>query len=752
MTVNTCNPILLIDDDAELLAGFRRRVGRQNVLRFLTEPQEALEVIRREGMFAVVISDMRMPQIDGLAFLRQVRRLCPETVCMILTGADEQSPAVQAVNDGYIFRFLKKPCSKEALTQAIDQACQEFDNRCRRNGFLYRLNKINQTQSVVEVEVGALAVTGFTGVDFTASSSRWEEMTLPEDRPAVQAFYEHAWAGKPTDPIEYRLRRKDGTLRWVRNTLLNRYTGSDVCPLTLEGQIQDITEQKRMEQDLEQTRRRYEKIVANVPGLVFQCQMQSNGDFAFTFVSHSCLRLLGVTSEQIYTDNGLFFEAFDPDDRSRFFSKLADSAERLTPLVWQGCHTCDKTPRWFQMTAQPERLADGSVVWDGLLMEITEQKQSERHAEFLAQISKENPNPVLRVNEEGRIIYANDAAAPLLSIWDRQSGQILPQDVVETVLKVSGSDRHRTVEQRCDDHYYAIVFAPVRGATDVNLYARDITKIKIAELELRNANQALIEHDRLKSEFVSTVTHELRTPLCIFRNILSNALAEVHGPISKRLRENLEMAQTGVERLSRIISDFLDMTKIEAGSLQLNLDICSLNDVIVETCRSLKLLAAAKKIKIQTILPSRDCLTWIDRDRIVQVLVNLIGNAIKFISIRGRIVVRLDEDRDGFRIGVEDDGPGLTPEEMARVFDRFVQTKNLKGPGRHGTGLGLAISRELVRMHGGQIRVESQVGKGCVFWFTLPRKPLSQAMPSAPATAAWGEPVTPNFSLGDQNH
>jgi signal transduction histidine kinase len=273
----------------------------------------------------------------------------------------------------------------------------------------------------------------------------------------------------------------------------------------------------------------------------------------------------------------------------------------------------------------------------------------------------------------------------------------------------------------CSDRYYAIVFAPLSSSGNVNLYARDITEIKIAEMELRKANKELIEHDRLKSEFVSTVTHELRTPLCIFRNIISNALAGVHGTISKRLKENLEMAQQGVERLSRIISDFLDISKIEAGSLHLDVTLCSVNEMITETCRSLKLLASAKKIKIQTTLPARQSFAWVDRDRVVQVLVNLIGNAIKFIPIRGKIDVILEEDNEQVTIRVQDDGPGLTQEEMMRIFDRFVQAKILKGPGEHGTGLGLAISRELVMMHGGRIWVESEVGKGCVFSFTLPK-------------------------------
>ena len=723
MAVSPSETILLVDDDAALLEGFRRRLNGRFSVRTFTHPLQALEAIRREGPFPVVVSDMRMSEMDGLSLLHRVRRYHPQTVGIILTGDGDQELAVQALNDGHVFRFLKKPCPNEELRQAIEDALQENRNRRCRSGFQYRLYQKNQAAAEVEVGAGCYSVTGYSGLDFCDHPHRWNELVHPDDGSHVEAFYAEAWAGRPVEPMEYRLRRKDGTVAWVRNTLLCHQSGNPACCLRLEGQIQDITQQKQTELELEQARRRYEKMVANVPGLVFQCLMRSDGEFKFEFVSHSCLELLGVTAAQIAADSGLFFAAFAAEDRSCFYRKLADSAERLTPLVWQGCHTIGKTVRWFQGTARPERLADGCVLWDGLLVDITEQKQSERHAEFLAQFPKENPNPVLRVNEEGRIIYANDASSPLLERWDRQAGQLLPQDLYENVVRARQSGVPLAHEVRCGDHYYAIFFTPVRVGSDVNLYARDITEIKIAEIELRNANRELIEHDRLKSEFISTVTHELRTPLCIFRNILSNTLAGVHGPISNRLKNNLEMAQQGVERLSRIITDFLDISKIESGGLQLNLCLCLMNELIVETCCSLKFLAAAKKIKIQTLLPDKQSFAWVDRDRIIQVLINLVGNAIKFIPLRGRIIVMLEENNDNVTVRVKDDGPGLTKEEMGRIFDRFVQAKIVKGPGEHGTGLGLSISRGLVQMHGGKIWVESEVGKGCVFSFTIPRQP-----------------------------
>lgn len=730
MTVTSCDTILLVDDDAHLLEGFRRRLCSHFNLKTFTAPSQALDAIRQEGPFSVIVSDMRMPEMDGLSLLRCVQRYHPESVCIILTGDGDQELAVQSLNEGHIFRFLKKPCPHEGLRQAIEDAIQEHHSRSFQSGFQYRLLQQGQSPTEVEVGAGCLAVTGHSGLDFLDHPERWDELVFPEDRIGVDAFYAKAREGRPIEPIEYRLRRKDQSVAWVRNTLLSRQADTTIGGLRLEGQLQDITVQKKMERDLDLSRRRYEKMVANVPGLVFQCMMRSDGEFKFIFVSHSCLEQLGVTAEQICADHGLFFKAFTAEDRSRFYRKLAESAEQLSPMLWQGCHTVGKTVRWFQGTARPERLANGCVLWDGLLVDISEQKLSERQSEFLAQFPKENPNPVLRVNEEGRIIYANEASCPLLELWDRQVGQLLPQNLYEAVLKARQAGTPLTHELRCRDRYYAIVCAPVNAGTDVNLYARDVTDVKIADIELRKANRELIEHDRLKSDFISTVTHELRTPLCIFRNILSNALAGVHGPISKRLKENLEMAQQGVERLSRIISDFLDISKIESGSLQLDLCLCSLNELITETCRSLKLLASAKKIRIQTTLPAKHSFAWVDRDRIVQVLINLIGNAIKFIPIRGRIEVILEEHEDQITIQVRDDGPGLSREDMSRIFDRFVQAKIVKGPGQHGTGLGLTISRGLVQMHSGTLWVESEPGKGCVFSFTIPRQ-LNAKLPQS---------------------
>ena len=236
------------------------------------------------------------------------------------------------------------------------------------------------------------------------------------------------------------------------------------------------------------------------------------------------------------------------------------------------------------------------------------------------------------------------------------------------------------------------------------------------------ANEVLREHDRLKSEFVSTVSHELRTPLCIFKNIISNALAGVMGKLSPKLQDNLRMADKSVDRLSRIIGDFLDISKIESGTLQLHCAEVTLQTIIEEVAQPLQALAAAKSIRIELDLPESDLPIMADRDRIIQVLTNLIGNAIKFIPVGGWIRVELTDQPTEVEIAVHDNGPGLTPEEMKKVFDRFVQIHKIAGAGEHGTGLGLTIAKNLVEMHHGRIWIESVPGCGCCFRFTLPKQ------------------------------
>jgi signal transduction histidine kinase len=251
---------------------------------------------------------------------------------------------------------------------------------------------------------------------------------------------------------------------------------------------------------------------------------------------------------------------------------------------------------------------------------------------------------------------------------------------------------------------------------------------------LSDANEKLKEHDRLKSEFVLTVSHELRTPLTIFRNILSNALAGVAGKLQPKLRSNLEMADEAVVRLTSIISDFLDISKIDLGKIKLRQEAMPVQTLVGKVTELLRLMTDSKGIDLQVRMPDSDCPVYVDYEKMAQVLTNLIDNAAKFVPEQGgQISVEVMDRIDSVRVCIRDNGPGVPEEDCLRIFDRFEQVEKNLTSQKSGTGLGLAICKELVNMHGGRIWVENIPGSGANFQFSLPKHQAKKE--EAPALA-----------------
>ncbi len=244
---------------------------------------------------------------------------------------------------------------------------------------------------------------------------------------------------------------------------------------------------------------------------------------------------------------------------------------------------------------------------------------------------------------------------------------------------------------------------------------------KRIENKLVEANERLKEHDRLKSEFVTTVSHELRTPLSIFKNIISNTTAGTYGKISTELRGNLELADKSVDRLARIISDFLDISKIEAGQVKPNFDRFDIKSLIKKTMQEFTPLTSIGNIKLKAIMPDDTLFVDADHDMISRVLINLVSNAIKFVSKNGHITIRAKAVDREIVVEVEDNGPGIAANDVDKIFNRFVQINRMVGADSHGTGLGLSISKELIEMNGGRIWAESTPGSGSIFCFAVPK-------------------------------
>ncbi|HEY9898008.1 MAG TPA: ATP-binding protein [Pantanalinema sp.] len=258
----------------------------------------------------------------------------------------------------------------------------------------------------------------------------------------------------------------------------------------------------------------------------------------------------------------------------------------------------------------------------------------------------------------------------------------------------------------------------------------DISDRKRLEETLEKRNRELQELDRLKSSFVNAVSHELRTPLTSIMGYAEFLEDELGGALSADQAEFVKQIQASSQRLKRLIDDLLDFARIEAGTFKLAVAPFDLGDKVEEIVESLRPQAAQARVTLLSEVTGAPGELNADAQRLGQVLINLIGNALKFTPEGGRVTVRLRREPDAMVCEVEDDGPGIPPEDQPLLFQRFSQLEAGKHKG--GTGLGLAISKALVEAHGGKIGLESTPGRGSVFWFRIPLSP--EAIRSVPAS------------------
>ena len=224
-----------------------------------------------------------------------------------------------------------------------------------------------------------------------------------------------------------------------------------------------------------------------------------------------------------------------------------------------------------------------------------------------------------------------------------------------------------------------------------------------------------------KSEFLANMSHELRTPLNAILGYTELILDKIYGEVPERIQEVLERLEKNGRHLLGLINNVLDLSKIEAGQLTLSLSEYSMGEVVQTVFTSVEALAAEKKLELKVMVPSDLTTGKGDEQRIAQVLLNLLGNAIKFTE-EGEIGVKVTVSNETFLVSVSDTGPGLSEDDQKKIFEDFQQADGSTTRGKDGTGLGLSIAKKIIEMHRGRIWVESTLGKGSTFWFKLPIK------------------------------
>jgi len=508
--------------------------------------------------------------------------------------------------------------------------------------------------------------------------------------------------------------------------------------------IHDITEREQIEEllaqraseltvqrftaiDLAQDRRILAAIVESSDNAIVSWSLEG----VVTSWNQGAQQLYGYTAHEII---GQPVSLIIPKDHQRETLDIVEGIKRGESVkhmetIWV---RSDGRPVRVSLTASPIRDADGHLVGvSSIARDLTERYQIEqelRASEKRFKTFMDNSAAIAFMKDvEGRYLYVNKPFEEYFQItsvdWrDKTDFDLWPAPMALALREhdVAVFEANRPVERietvptpDGASHHWLVYKFPLTDGQGERLLGGigvDITKRKRAE--------------ELKDEFLSKASHELRTPLAVITETVALMLNGALGPTTEEQRQFLQNANGQLERLGGLLNDLLDLSKIEAGRMVLEREQLDLAAVIHEACQTMRVGAKGRHIMYQpTTIPA----VFADRNRLMQVLMNLLSNAIRFTPEGGTVTLATTAQEPCVMCSVADTGPGMPKEQLGKLFTKFEQLTQPTAHQRQGTGLGLAISKELVQLHGGTIRVDSELGHGTTFTFTLPVYQQEQA-------------------------
>ncbi len=679
------------------------------------------------------------------------------------SALDEQRQArIAALN------LMEDAQAAQARAEAAHAALQESET-------LYRLLADNAsdwifwhdaTHSFKYVSAPCLDISGYRADEFLADAGLMQRILHPED---LDDYLEHlAHDGKDDATLDFRILHRDGTLRWIAHRCQPLYDAAGHY-LGRTGSNRDITERKRNEQALARERERLQLILDSAPiGIWLQ-----NGAGKLEFVNRAFCEAMGI-SETRFLEVPHYAELIEEPFRSQCLASDAKAlANPEVAINQQQLAFADGQIHDLRVIKAVKRDALGEPeALIGLSIDITEEL---RQAEQLLKLSlavEQSPESIVITDTDGRIEYVNDAfvhnsgypRAEAIGQNPRilQSGMTPQETYTELWAElVQGHAWHGELinRRKNGEIYYEIsTISPIRQPDGrVSHYVavkEDITDKKQMGQELdrhRHHLEELVEErtrqvelarasaeaaNQAKSAFLANMSHEIRTPMNAILGLTHLLRRDGTNPAQA---ERLGKIDGAAQHLLSIINDILDLSKIEAGKLELEQNDFALESLLDHVRSMIAESADAKGLELR--VESDSVPRWLRGDvtRLRQALLNYAGNAVKFtqtgcITLRARLL----QEEGGHllaRFEVEDTGPGIEPEQLARLFQPFTQVDVSTTRKYGGTGLGLAITRRLAGMMGGETGVESAPGQGSRFWFTA-RLKRGHGAPIAPQARA----------------
>jgi len=590
------------------------------------------------------------------------------------------------------------------------------------------------------------------------------ERMHPDDAPLVLGVINRS----QMDPaavftLEYRFLHKDGSYRWLESTYSNLFAEPGVNAMVIN--FRDITEIKIAQRELEALNRDLEKRVEERTAEVrrseatYRALFENSNDGIFLLspegeelrANQHALDMVGYTAEEYSAIGQLQKNPFtkQPDQRqdadNRFEALLRGE---MVPLYERTFTAKDGKKVEVEINLSAVHDISGKIVLaQSVVRDITERKRAEKLLRESSELFSEFMlhSPIYTYIKEvtptqGLVLYASENFTEMIGLPGNQmvgkttselfQGEFAQKIIADDWAVISSNELITLDEELNGRNYTTIKFPILQGErTLLAGYTIDITERKKAEEALRDnrdklsaANAALEKASRLKDEFLASMSHELRTPLTGILGLSEVLQLQTYGTLSEKQLKSLKNIENSGRHLLDLINDILDLSKIEAGKLDMEFEPCSAADICNASLQLMKGMAHQKRQNIDFRMNPVSISVRADARRLKQMLVNLLSNAVKFTPEGGGLglEVHTSKSEKAVYFSIWDKGIGIKPEETGKLFKPFIQLDSSLARQYAGTGLGLSLVQRMAELHGGSVKVESIPDEGSRFTIILP--------------------------------